>query len=472
MADTLLVIEDEDLLANELARHFRSNGWEVVQAGTVAAAEELLLERELEPLVVLSDMSLPDGNALDLLERAREGLVGGEWVLLTAYGSIPDSVRALRLGAVEFLEKPCPVERLDLVVAGAARSARAQRRLRDEARSRHRRYPPEAFVGASRAASELRGMIRRLAGVPFTACVVTGETGTGKGLVARILHHSGPRAAGPLVEVNCAAMPRELLESELLGHEAGAFTGATGRHRGVLEQAHGGTLFLDEIAELSPDLQAKLLKAIEEQRIRRVGGEREVPVDVRIIAASNQDLAARVTTGEFRSDLYHRLTVFVLEIPPLRTRLEDLDQLVPLFLDEFNAIAGSRVRRVPDEVWRAMRHHRWPGNVRELRNAIERGVLLAEGDTLMLRWLHLGEGGGGGGDDPADSGRDDVLRLPLDGSLSLDAMEKRIITAALRLADGNVTAAARRLGTSRQTLRYRIEKHDLGAVGRTHHPQV
>jgi two-component system response regulator AtoC len=460
MTDTLLVIEDEDLLADELGRHFRNNGWEVVRAATISSAAELMFERNLEPLVVLSDMSLPDGNALDLLERARDEAIEGEWVLLTAYGTIPDSVRALRLGAVEFLEKPCPIERLDLVMASAARSARAQLRLRHQARSDNRRYSPDAFVGSSRASQELRDMIRRLARVPFTACVLAGETGTGKGLAARILHSTCKRSAGPMVEINCAAIPRELLESELLGHEAGAFTGAKGRHRGVFEQAHQGTLFLDEIGELSPDLQAKLLKVIEEQRVRRLGGEREVAVDVQVIAASNQDLESLVEAGTFRGDLYHRLSVFVLEIPPLRDRVEDLDELVPLFLGEFNAIAGQRVRRVTGEAWSAMRRHHWPGNVRELRNAIERGVLLADGDTLGLRWLHLGVSRGGARPSPP-TGDGRGLVLPLDGSMTLDEMDGRIIEEVLRLADGNVSAAARTLGVTRQTLRYRIEKFGL-----------
>jgi DNA-binding NtrC family response regulator len=461
MPDTMLVIEDEDLLANELARHYRTSGWEVVRAPDLEKAEQLLTDGALEPLVVLSDMSLPDGNALDLLEVVRERGVGGEWVLLTAYGSIPDSVRALRLGAYEFLEKPTPVEHLDLVIAGAARSARAQRRLHDETAARNRRYTPEAFVGSSAATAELRSMIRKLVEVPLTAIVITGETGTGKGLAARILHYSGPRASGPMVEVNCAALPSDLLESELFGHEGGAFTGAKGRHRGLLEQANGGTIFLDEITDLGPSLQAKLLKAIEDRKLRRVGGEREIEVDVQVLAASNRDLAQEVSEGSFREDLYHRLSVFVLEIPPLRTRIEDLDELAPLFVEEFNVVAGKRVRTIPDEAWRALRGYSWPGNVRELRNAIERCVLLADGDRLPVRWLQLsaprehvqasrqtGEASG-------------ILHLPLDGSLTLDEMEKLIIEHVLERTRFNVSAAARVLGTTRQTLRYRIEKHHI-----------
>jgi two-component system response regulator AtoC len=466
MSDTLLVIEDEDLLAQELVRHYRKSGWEVVRAGDLKQAEGLLLDRSLEPLVVLSDMSLPDGNALDLLEKVRSRSLVGEWVLLTAYGTIPDSVRALRLGAYEFLEKPCPTERLDLVVAGAARSSRAQRRLKDQTLERNRRYSPDAFVGSSATSADVRRMIRKLAAVPFTGLILGGETGTGKGLVARILHSSGARASGPLVEVNCAALPHELLESELFGHEAGAFTGAKGRHRGLLEQAHGGTLFLDEIGDLTLGLQAKLLRAIEDRQLRRVGGEREIEVDVQIIAASNQDLAAKVGDGTFRGDLFHRLSVFQLDIPPLRSRIEDLDDLVPLFISEYNVAAGKRVRDIPDEAWAAMRRHRWPGNVRELRNAIERSVLLADGERLPAEWLQL-EQPGTAATALRATASGDSLCVPLDGSMSLDDMERFILEEALQRAHFNVTAAARSLGTTRQTLRYRIEKYAIEVPDRS-----
>jgi len=459
MADTLLVIEDEALLADELARHFRNEGWEVESVGELAVARRLLLEDRLGPLVILSDMSLPDGNALDLLEEVRTHGIDGEWILLTAYGSIPESVRALRLGAFDFLEKPCPTERLDLVVAGAARSARAQRRLHNQTLEQNRRYSPDAFVGSSAAAVQVREMLRKLAAVPFTALVITGETGTGKGLAARILHYAGSRASGPMVEVNCAALPSELLESELFGHEAGAFTGAKGRHRGMLEQAHGGTLFLDEIGEMDLGLQAKLLKAIEDRRIRRLGAEREIAVDVQVIAASNRDLAADVASGTFRSDLFHRLTVFQLPLPPLRERPDDIDDLVHLFIAELNLVAGKRVSVVGDEAWRRLRAHSWPGNARELRNAVERCVLFSEGERFPERWLQLGDGS----DEPeAAVVRDgESLLLPLDGSISLDEMERRIIAEALARSRYNVTAAARTLGTTRQTLRYRIEKHGI-----------
>ena len=461
MKDTMLLIEDEAMLADELGRHFRREGWDVVHVTDLAAARVALFERGLDPLVVLSDMSLPDGNALDLLREVRDRSSASEWLFLTGYGTVADSVRALKLGACDFLEKPCDLERLDLVIATATRSARAQRRLRDHAESEHRRYSIDAFAGRSAAAVAVRRVLQRLAEVPISALIIGGETGTGKGLATRILHHNGPRARGPLVELNCAALPRELLESELFGHEAGAFTGARSRRRGVFEQSSGGTLLLDEIAEIPTDLQSKLLKVIEDQVVRPLGGERQLDLDVQIVAASNRNLASAVADGSFRADLYHRLSVFRLDLPALRERKEDLDELVPLFVAEYGARAGKNVRVVPEEMWTALRAYDWPGNVRELRNVLERCVLLSEGDVLSGRWLQLPHVTPGAAF--ALGGADDAVRIPLDGSLSLDDMEREIVRAALERAGHNVTAAARLLGTTRQTVRYRIQKFGLMA---------
>jgi DNA-binding NtrC family response regulator len=457
MADTLLVLEDEALLGAELTRYFRKQGWEVPLARSLAEARALMLERGVEPLVVLADMNLPDGNALDLLEDLRRQPGFAEWIFLTAYGTVPDSVRALRLGAFDFLEKPCEMDRLELVVAGAARSARAHRRLSDEHNARSERYTPASFLGRSAAAAQVRALLQKLAGVPLTALIISGETGVGKGLAARILHHSGPRGAGPLVELNCAALPRDLLESELFGHEAGAFTGAKGRRRGLMEQADGGTLLLDEIGEMEGALQAKLLRAIEERRFRRVGGEREIKVDAQILAASNRDLEQQVREGTFRGDLFHRLSAFRLHLPPLRQRLEDLEDLVPVFVAEYNLRSGKSVKQIPDEIWQRLRQHRWPGNVRELRNVVERCVLFAEDQIFPQQWLQLG-----GEADPAEPrvGEDEIC-IPLDGSMGLDEMERFILQTALERNDHNVTATARVLQTTRETLRYRVQKHGL-----------
>ena len=463
MSNTLLIIEDEPLLGQELTRHYSREGWDVELADTLQCARRLLQQQHLEPLVVLSDMNLPDGNALDFMEEIKGSLIHCEWIFLTGYGCIQESVRALRLGAYEFLEKPCEMDRLDLVMASASRSAMAQRKLIEQAEVGHRKYSADAFVGKSEAAQRVRDMLIRLTRVPFSAIIIGGETGTGKGLVARILHHGGSQGLNNLVELNCAALPRELLESELFGHEAGAFTGASGRHRGLIEQADGGTLFLDEIGEMPLDLQAKLLKAIEDRKFRRLGSEREITVKVQILAASHRDLEAMVREGNFRSDLYHRLSVFKLELPPLREVKEDLDELVPMFIAELNAKAGKQVRIIPDRVWTELRTHHWPGNVRELRNVLERCVLFSEGPIFPSQWLQLPSR-----DNPAPASGSSIqetpsngLFIPLDGSMDLDDMDRYIIETTLNRHFGNVTGAARALGTTRETLRYRVRKYGL-----------
>ncbi len=461
MSEALLLIEDEALLGSELQRHYRRNGWEVTWAKNLKQAKEILVDQNAGPLVILSDMNLPDGNALDLLENTRAKGIGGEWVFLTGYGEVPDSVKALRLGAYDFLTKPCQQERLDLVVAGAARSARAQRRLNDEAGQRTRRYTIESFVGHSDAARSIRNILAKLADVPFSALVITGETGTGKGMAARILHHSGARGAGPLVELNCAALPRELLESELFGHEAGAFTGAKGRRRGLMEQAHGGTLFLDEIGEMDIDLQSKLLKAIEDRQLRRLGGDQVITVDVQVIAATNQDLRERVEAGRFRADLYHRLNVFRLHLPPLADRKEDLRDLVPLYVAEYNVKAGKAVKVISEDVWRLLEAHDWPGNVRELRNVVERCVLFADGPLFPSQWLQLAQADGSDLAAASAAIEQDRVVLPMDGSMALDDMDRFIIQTALQRHNFNVAATARALGTTRETMRYRIQKYAL-----------
>ncbi len=455
MMQTLLIIEDEKLLRSELSRHYKKMGWEVVLAATLKEARELLISKTIDPLLVLSDMNLPDGNALDFMESIKK-YVGNstEWLFLTGFGNVPDSVRALRLGAYDFLEKPCDLERLDLVIASASRSASMSRRVIEQSLQGHRRYSPEAFVGHSEKAQAVRQLLTKLTQVPFSALIIGGETGTGKGLIAKILHYGGARAMQPMIEVNCAALPRELLESELFGHEAGAFTGATSRHRGLLEQADGGTLFMDELGEMPLDLQAKLLKVLEDQKIRRLGSEKEISVDVQIIAASNKDLEAMTKDGTFRVDFYHRLNVFQVNLPPLREIVEDLDELVPLFVAEYNVKAGKNVKQISPDVWQKLKNHDWHGNVRELRNVIERCVLFSESSEFPVQWLQFVTNGKVSIDNTH-------IHLPLDGSMALDDMDKFIIQTALKRANNNLVAAARMLGTTRETLRYRVKKYLL-----------
>jgi DNA-binding NtrC family response regulator len=403
-------------------------------------------------------MNLPDGNALDFLEAVKPKIGSSEWVFATGYGSVADSVRAVRLGAYDFIEKPCDPERLNLLIEGAGRSARAQRRLQQQTEAENSRYSLDALIGNSLVTSNLRQMIKQMANVPFSSLIISGETGTGKGLIARILHYTGSRAQAPLIEINCAALPRELLESELFGYEAGAFTGAKKRHRGLFEQAHTGTLFLDEIGEMDLDLQTKLLKAVEDLRIRRLGSETEIAIDVQIIAATNLDLIQKVEQGQFRSDLYHRLNVMSLRVPSLKERKQDLEQLVPLFIADSNRKSAKNVRHISQQAWEMIKSYSWPGNIRELSNVLERCVLLASDEQLPEQWLQLSS------PSTASSNHynpNNGIFLPLDGSLSLQDIEKYVIQEVLNRTDENVTAAARMLGTTRETLRYRVQKYNL-----------
>ncbi len=348
--------------------------------------------------------------------------------------------------------------RPDRAGVNAARCADTQPAVQRLTGSQPRCYGPEQFLGSSARAQETRQLLARIAAADFSAVIVQGDTGTGKGLAARILHYGGARAAGPLVEVNCAALPEDLLESELFGHEAGAFTGAKALHRGLFEQADHGTLFLDEIGDLPLGLQAKLLSAVEDRRIRRVGGETGIDLDVRIVAATNRNLAEEVAVGRFRSDLYHRLSVFQIRIPRLAERPQDLNELVWALIAEFNERAHCPIARVPGVVWEALRAHPWPGNVRELRNVVERCVLLSPGNTLDPRWLQLAPA-----TTVAEPTADAGLCFALDGSVSLERFERRIFHEALKRRRGNVTQAARLLGISRQTMRYRLEKYQLNS---------
>jgi len=461
MMDTLLIIEDESLFGSELKRHFQREGWHVMLARTLRDAEQLLLRSRIAPLVVLSDMTLPDGNALDLLEKARTEGETSEWVFLTGYGEPADAERAKRIGAVDFLQKPTEFKTLDLVIATAARSARAQRRLKEQTSSEQTRFSVNAFIGSSQRAQQVRDLVRQLQDLPLSSVLIGGETGTGKGLVARILHYSGLRSDGPFVEVNCVALPKDLLESELFGHEQGAFTGAKGSHRGLMEQADGGTLFLDEISEMDAHLQAKLLTTIESRRVRRLGGEREIKVDLQIIAASNRNLKSAVDQGQFRADLYHRLAVIEIVLPALRERREDIAELVTPFIAEFNAKAGKTVSVVGADIMARLMTYAWPGNVRELRNVIERCVLLSRGDELPGEWLQIGPTALTMISHVQGKENGDWLCLPLDGSMALEDMDRHIIQTALDRHDHNVMATARALGTTRETLRYRIQKYGL-----------
>jgi len=449
---TVLIVDDEQSLARSAKAFLADHGYEAEVAGTGEQALELLAA--LQPDVVFADVRLPGMSGLDLLKRIRAFDPVIPVIMLTAYGSIAGAVEAVKLGAFDYVKKPVDLEELKLL----ADRARETRLLKEELSYYRRRATTdvgfEGLVGESRAVQAVLERARQIAALDETPPVLlTGETGTGKGLLAHAIHAAGPRAAKPFIEVNCTALPATLMEAELFGHERGAFTDAKESKPGLVEAAEGGFLFLDEIGDVDLAVQGKLLRAIEERAVRRVGSVRERKVDIRIIAATNRDLERAVGEERFRKDLYFRLAVIVLEVPPLRERGEDVLLLTAHFLHAFNAKYGKVVRDLSVAARDLLLSYPWPGNVRELSHVIERAVLWSRGATLDVEHLSLTRPVA-----PSDHGD---AAPPVD-TATLPQREKTIIEQALRDAGGNQTKAAQRLGISRDTLRYRLKKFGLG----------
>jgi len=462
MANKLLIIEDDPSTSRKMSHHYRSQGWDVESASNLNDAKRYLVQEGFNPHVILTDLGLPDGNILDHFEHISAQNDYSEWVFIIESETPSEHLERIDTLAYDYLEQSYEPRRMDLALKRALRASLTTRRLQNFTSSSRALYRIDSYIGSSESVRELNEMLTRLAEVPISSMVITGETGTGKGLIARILHHTGLRKDGPLVELNCAALPRELIESELFGHEAGAFTSAKNRHRGLLEQADGGTLFLDEISELDLDLQSKLLKAIEDKRIRRLGSERELHIDVQMIAAAGCDLESAVVNGDFRDDLYHRLSVFKINVPPLRERKADLIELVPRIIAEYNEKANRCVEIVPDEVWEQLLEYDWPGNIRELRNVIERCIMLSSDSIFPVQWLQLNQSSIEKREKTtSDISDEPVIKIPLDGTMALSEMDSYIIQTALEKNNFNIAETARDLKTTRETLRYRIKKYGL-----------
>lgn len=471
MSKKLLIIKHDTQTGIELGKRYSERGWIVECVSSIVGARQFISNGDWLPHVILANLGLSDGKILEHLEELQADIKFSEWIFLVENADQEDLDKVDDL-AYDFLEKPFDQKRLDILVARAHRAARCNQQLEQYSSSSKKKYQIDAYLGSSKAVSELKTVLNDLSKIELSAMIINGETGTGKGLVARILHYTSDlRKDGPLIEMNCAGLPKELIESEMFGHEAGAFTGAKGRHRGYMEQADGGTLFMDEVGDMPLNLQAKLLKAIEDKKIRRLGGEREIALDVQIIAASSVDLKEASEKKEFRQDLYHRLAVFCLNLPPLRSRKNDLIELIPNIIAEFNNKANKRIKVIPDEIWKELMDYDWPGNIRELRNVIERSVLLSTDDVLPARWLQLKDYCSPNQEVPPENNNpekgychvDDSNRvtIPLDGSMSLEEIDKHIIRTALDQSNNNVTETARNLGTTRETLRYRMQKYNL-----------
>jgi len=467
MTKKMLIIKHDTESGMGLGKHYREKEWLVEFVSSIAKAREFISNGNWAPHVILANLGLSDGKILDHLEELHNEIQFSEWIFIVEDADQEDLEKVNEL-AYDFLEKPIEQKRLDVLVERAFRAARCNQQLDHYSSQSRKKYQVDAFLGNSDLAQELKTMLRDLADVEISAMVINGETGTGKGLIARILHHNSKlRKDGPLVEMNCAGLPKDLMESEMFGHEAGAFTGAKSRHRGYMEQADGGTLFMDEIGDMPMVLQAKLLKAIEDKKIRRLGGERDIDLDLQIIAASGIDLKEASQKKEFRNDLYHRLSVFCLSLPPLRNRKNDLLELVPNIIAEYNLKANKKVKVISDKIWKEFMNYDWPGNIRELRNVIERCVLLSKDENLPEQWVQLQNHCSpvpeisNTDSSPSTCNMNDSVNIPLDGNMSLEEMDKYIIQTAWKKNDYNVMETARSLGTTRETLRYRMQKYNL-----------
>jgi len=440
----IALLDDEARLVEILAMVLRREGYEVHGFTDPMLALAALESRDFDLLV--TDLKMPGADGLEVLRRARKASPELPVILITAHATVPTAVAALREGAFDYVQKPFDNEELRALVKRAlevGRLARENRYLRAELRTR---YSLDAVVAESPRVREALELARRAAASRSTV-LVTGESGTGKELVARAVHYHSERVGGPFVAVNCKALAPGVLESELFGHERGAFTGAERARPGLFERADGGTLFLDEIGEIEPGFQTKLLRVLQERRIQRVGGSEEKPIDVRIVAATNRDLRAEIAAGRFREDLYFRLAVIPIHLPPLRERREDVLPLAVHFLARWNRELGRSVAGWTPEVERWLLAHDWPGNVRELENAIERGVVLARGDRIGFDDLLV--------DPPGEDARPEAASDTTGGaSLQefLDAAAAERIRRVLEQTDGKRVEAARRLGIDRATL--------------------
>jgi DNA-binding NtrC family response regulator len=464
----ILIVEDKDSLRVMLRLALEAQGHSVIEARDQPEAVSAL--QRTRPGVVLSDLRLTEGDGFGVLRAAKELDPELPVIVMTAFGSIQDAVAAMKEGALDFLAKPVDPDHLLLLVERALahrRLATENILLREELA--HRRGAPK-IVGEDLRLKAVSLALHRAAATDTTV-LLEGESGTGKELFARALHALSPRADGPFVAINCAAIPETLLETELFGHEKGAFTGAAGRKPGKFELAHRGTLFLDEIGDLPLTLQAKILRALEEKRFERIGGTVPLQVDVRVVAATNRNLKAAVAAREYREDLYFRLSVFPILIPPLRDRADDIPMLARYFIERYSRDLNKPPLALAPSAVEELRTYGWPGNVRELQNCIERAVILTEGDTIHARHLNLSFRQSGAAPMPESPAPNPWAQIDLSGSLAdasrrtLAEVERRKIEQAMKEAGGNTLRAAELLQVSSKVLVAKLREHGLDSPG-------
>jgi len=457
MKPSILIVDDDEVMQETLSDVFRKRGYEVVSVGSGNGALPVV-KRHLIDLILL-DMRLPDVDGLEVLKKIKEFDTEILVIMMTAYSDVHSAVSAMKSGAYDYINKPFELEELQLLVEKGLET----RSLINEVRRLHRQhrveYQNSHLYGVSPQIQYVRELIEMISKTNKTSVLIQGESGTGKELAANAIHLNSKRSGRPLMKINCSAIPDSLLESELFGYEKGAFTDAKSTKKGLFELADGGTVFLDEIGEMKPFLQSKMLRVLENQTFMRVGGEREIKVDVRVIAATNRDLEGLVREGLFRKDLYYRLKVMVVEMPPLRERVEDILPLAKLFVDENNKEYNKNVKGFSEEAKKLLTHYSWPGNVRELKNVIERAMILTDQEYITPKQLpfELRQGEAGHG----EKAPPEVFEA--EEEASLEEMEKNHILGVLERLEWNKSKASKALGISRATLRAKIKRYNLCA---------
>ncbi|MFH1746203.1 MAG: sigma-54 dependent transcriptional regulator [Planctomycetota bacterium] len=456
MTIRVLIVEDESLIRWSLRQKFEERGYRVTEAESGQAARNAL-DTGIFDLIML-DYRLPDVSGLDVLRQLRETDTDAVVIMMTAYSTIENAVEAIKLGAFDYIAKPFQMDHLMLTVDKALATTQLRREVRELRRHLQHEYGIDSIIGQHPSMLQLFEMIQQVARAGVSTVFLRGDTGTGKDLVARVIHHTSDRAAAPFVNITCTALSESLLESELFGHERGAFTDAKAQKKGLFELADSGTVFLDEVGDMPAALQAKLLRFLEERRFRRVGGTKEISVDVRVIGATNRDLEKAIEQGIFRRDLMYRLNVVAIFLPPLRARGDDIRLLSQHFVTRFSKEFKKPITHVSDEAYQLLFNYSWPGNVRELRNVLERAVLLCKDE-------HIGEDDIVLGRIEQHSWEWDIenLTLPPEGFDfdKLRKLESHLLRQALVRTNNNQTQAAKLLNLSRDRLRYRLQKHSL-----------
>jgi DNA-binding NtrC family response regulator len=441
----IVVIDDEEMQRELLAGHLQKIGHKVITASDGEKGMAILHDSGAEAALV--DMRMPKMDGLAFIKKSLETYPDLAIVVMTAYGTVESAVEAMKAGAFDYLLKPIDLEHVGIILSKIETNLKLITENRYLKRKLEQVEHFEGIIGDSRAIKKVLADVSRVAKSDATV-LIRGESGTGKELVARAIHLASPRAAGPFLAVNCTSLPETLLESELFGYERGAFTGATSRHLGRFELADKGTIFLDEIGDVSPMIQAKLLRVLEVRSFQRLGGEKDIVVDIRILTATNRDLEAKVKDGSFREDLFYRLNVIPIVIPPLRERREDILLLAEFFIDKYNKKNNKSVRGITPETKDLLMRHSWPGNVRELENLIERAIVLSSSDAIDVVDI-----------DPFVKSHAEPLQVTT--SLNLDELEKRAISEALKKTGGSLIEAAEMLGIHRNTLRMKIQKYQI-----------